>query len=150
MKFVWDAFYNEEISRKTKKKCTFAAQLTTMLYEIVISNTIELLRLSALDIFAIQADGNYSKVILTDGTNQLISMQLGQVEELLKEQLGDGSMLFVRIGRPVIINLEYLYMINLTKQEMILRSGDGRQVAFNASRKALQQLKQFVEEKTAK
>lgn len=135
---------------KPKKKCTFAAQLTTMLYEIVISNTIELLRLSALDIFAIQADGNYSKVILTDGTNQLISMQLGQVEELLKEQLGDGSMLFVRIGRPVIINLEYLYMINLTKQEMILRSGDGRQVAFNASRKALQQLKQFVEEKTAK
>lgn len=121
-----------------------------MLYEIVISNTIELLRLSALDIFAIQADGNYSKVILTDGTNQLISMQLGQVEELLKEQLGDGSMLFVRIGRPVIINLEYLYMINLTKQEMILRSGDGRPVAFNASRKALQQLKQFVEEKTAK
>jgi len=121
-----------------------------MLHEIIISNTTELLRISALDILAIQADHNYSTAILSDGSEQLISMQLGQVEELLKKQLGGKALLFVRVGRSVIINLDYIFAINLTKGQMTLRAESGKRVSFNASREALHSLKNLIENQANK
>ncbi len=118
-----------------------------MLHEIIISNSVELIRVSALDVLAIKASGNYSIVVLTDGSEQLITLQLGQVEQLVREQLGGTASVFVRVGRSVIINMEYLFSIHLTKKLMTLRSESGTRVAFEVSRDALEKLKMYAETK---
>lgn len=116
-----------------------------MKLEIIISNATDLLRVSALDIICIKAEGNYSTIIISDGEERLVLFQLGQLEQMINEQLGAEASLFIRIGRGVIMNREYLYAINLPKQHMILRAPSGYKVTLTASKESLRQLKMFVD-----
>lgn len=59
-----------------------------MKLEIIISNATDLLRVSALDIICIKAEGNYSTIIISDGEERLVLFQLGQLEQMINEQLG--------------------------------------------------------------
>ena len=64
---------------------------------------------------------------------------------MINEQLGAEASMFIRIGRGVIINREYLYAINLPKQHMILRAPSGYKVDLTASKESLRQLKMLVD-----
>lgn len=86
-----------------------------MTHKLIISNNTDLLRVSALDVMAMKADGNYSIIILNDGDERIVAFQLGQMEALINEQLGVNATMFIRIGRGVIINQEYLFAINMPK-----------------------------------
>ena len=116
-----------------------------MKYEIIISNTTDLMRISALDIMGIKADGNYSSVILNDGESKIVLFQLGQLENMINRQLGSDASMFIRIGRGLIINREYLYSINLSKQSLSVRTTNGCKCTFNASKESLKQLKSYIE-----
>ena len=113
--------------------------------EVIISNTTDLLRVSAFDIMCIKAEGNYSTIILNDGDEHLVPFQLGQLEHLLDNQLGTEASIFIRVGRGVIVNREFLCAINLPKQLLTLRSRNGHKVAMNASKESLRQLKELIE-----
>lgn len=130
-----------------EKNVILQPQFQKMLHEIIISNTTDLVRISSLDILAIKASGNYSVVVLTDGSEQLLTLQLGQVEQIIREQLGGTSTVFIRVGRPVIINLEYLFAISLTKRVLTLKADSGTRVSFDASKEALKALKNYIENK---
>lgn len=116
-----------------------------MKLEIIISNATDSLRVSAIDIICIKAEGNYSTIIISDGEERLVLFQLGQLEQMINEQLGAEASMFIRIGRGVIINREYLYAINLPKQHMILRAPSGYKVDLTASKESLRQLKMLVD-----
>lgn len=116
-----------------------------MQLEIIISNATELLRISAFDIMCIKADGNYSIINMTDGDERIVLFQLGQLEQMLNEQLGADASLFIRIGRGVIMNREYLYTINLPKQHLTLRASSGYKVTLSASKESLRQLKMLID-----
>ena len=116
-----------------------------MKLEIIISNATDSLRVSALDIICIKAEGNYSTIIISDGEERLVLFQLGQLEQMINEQLGAEASMFIRIGRGVIINREYLYAINLPKQHMILRAPSGYKVDLTASKESLRQVKMLVD-----
>lgn len=116
-----------------------------MQYEIIISNKTDLLRLSALDIMGVKADGNYSVIILNDGEERLVLFQLGQLEQIFNTQLGDDASIFIRIGRGIIMNREYLYAINLPRQQLTLRAPSGHKVTLSASKEALRQLKDYID-----
>ncbi len=118
-----------------------------MTNEIIISNATDLIRLSANDILAIKASGNYSVLVLSDGLERLITYQLGQVEQMLSRQLGSAASTFIRIGRGVIINQEYLFIINLPKQQLVVRSSCNVQKEFSTSKEALRELKQYIEKR---
>lgn len=126
------------------------SQISDMLNEIIISSPTELVRVSAFDVLAIKADNNYSWLVLTDGTEQMISLQLGQLEDVIRRQLGDTGGIFIRVGRSVMINKDYLFSINLTKREMVVRSESGVRRAYEASREALQSLKKYIEDEFSK
>lgn len=115
-----------------------------MQYEIILNNTTDLLRFSALDVMAIDADRNYCTIIMNDGEEKLVLFQLGQLEDIINHQLGEDAEMFIRVGRGLIVNREYLYAINLPKQELTQRSTMGKKVCFNASKESLKQLKMYI------
>jgi DNA-binding LytR/AlgR family response regulator len=118
-----------------------------MTQELIISNNTDLLRVSAIDVMAIKADGNYSIIILSDGDEKLVAFQLGQMEVMINEQLGANASTFIRIGRGVIINQEYMFAINLPKQELIVRSSSGKKATLSSSKEALRELKKYFDQK---
>lgn len=121
-----------------------------MQYEIIISNATDLMRVSGMDIMGIQADGNYSTIIMNDGDSRIVLFQLGQLEEMISDQLGSDASMFIRIGRGLIINREYLYTINLPKQTLTLRSTTGSKMSFNPSKESLKQLKMYIDSNVRK
>ena len=57
------------------------------------------------DIVYIEADGNYSQLYLAYGKKELVFERLGEIEQRLDHQ-------FLRAGRSLVINKEYLHKLN--------------------------------------
>ena len=95
-------------------------------------------------IICIEADGNYSNLHLSNGNEYLISFQLGQVESIIKEQLSYSNHSFVRVGKSLIINMDELICVNITKQTLEMNQLSGEKLLFNASREALKKLMNFL------
>ena len=95
-------------------------------------------------IICIEADGNYSNLHLSNGNEDLLSFQLGQVESIIKEQLSYTNHSFVRVGKSLIINMDELICVNITKQTLEMNQPSGEKLLFNASREALKKLMNFL------
>ena len=95
-------------------------------------------------IICIEADGNYSNLHLSNGNEYLLSFQLGQVESIIKEQLSYSNHSFVRVGKSLIINMDELICVNITKQTLEMNQPSGEKLLFNASREALKKLMNFL------
>ena len=95
-------------------------------------------------IICIEADGNYSNLHLSNGNEYLLSFQLGQVESIIKEQLSYSNHSFVRVGKSLIINIDELICVNITKQMLEINQPSGERLLFNASREALKKLMNFL------
>lgn len=91
-------------------------------------------------IICIEADGNYCNLHLSNGNDYLLSFQLGQVESIIKEQLSYSNHTFVRVGKSLIINMDELIGVNITRQTLELVQASGERLLFNASREALKKL----------
>ena len=95
-------------------------------------------------IICIEADGNYSNLHLSNGNEYLLSFQLGQVESIIKEQLSYSNHSFVRVGKSLIINMDELICVNITKQTLEMNQPSGEKMLFSASREALKKLMNFL------
>ena len=95
-------------------------------------------------IICIEADGNYSNLHLSNGNEYLLSFQLGQLESIIKEQLSYSNYSFVRVGKSLIINMDELICVNITKQTLEMNQPSGEKLLFNASREALKKLMNFL------
>lgn len=109
-----------------------------------ISTSTELVRVATDEIVYVRADGNYSDLVLTNGKSRKMTFQLHFFDEVF-QRLHDN--LFVRVGRSLIVNKRYIYVINLTEQTLTFSgqqiNGDIRPVS--VSREALKQLKELLE-----
>ena len=112
---------------------------------LVISTSVDLVRVASEEIVFISSDGNYSSFVFTSGESRVVTMQLGQVERLLAEQLTNSGTDFIRIGKSLIINRNYISYINLTKQQLVLSDGLSTSHSLTASKEALKQLKELIE-----
>lgn len=113
---------------------------------LVISNTVELVRLHTADIVSIEADGNYSVLHIVGDEKRTVIVQLGQLERMMGEQLAEEAVNFIRIGRGLIVNKNYIYYINLNLQHIVMRDGLGhRYPPMHASLESLKKLKELVE-----
>lgn len=108
-----------------------------------ISTSTELVRVQTDDIVFVHADGNYSEVLLYNGKKHTMTFQLHFFDETFQRLKNN---FFVRVGRSLIVNKNYIYLINLTEQRMILTGGklDG-EYEVKASKEALKQLKVQLE-----
>lgn len=85
------------------------------------------------DILYCEADGNYTNICLIDDKKQTTSTTLGCVLKQLPEDR------FFRIGRSVVINLDYLKSVN-RKDRICLLEVDGQSIELPLSNKRVQQL----------
>ena len=119
--------------------------LLSMSRFISISSSTEMLRIPSGVLMYITAEGNYSEIYLQDGTHRLVSFQLGQMVDLLEEQLGEDDSPFIRIGKSLIVNRDFIYRIDVSEQELIVSDWSGKYKSIKASRKALIMLKLILE-----
>ena len=112
---------------------------------IIISKGTELLRFPPERLVYISSEGNYSNIITLDNRKRLVAFQLGQLEDIIGEQLGDGGSNFLRLGRGLIINIEYVHFIDIAKQELILSDCTGCYHELSAYREVLIKLKAYIE-----
>ena len=109
-----------------------------------ISTSTELVRVATDEIVYVRADGNYSDLVLTNGKSRKMTFQLHFFDEVF-QQLQNN--MFARVGRSLIVNKRYIYVINLTEQTLAFSGqqikGDIKPV--NVSRDALKQLKELLE-----
>ena len=71
---------------------------------IVISKGTELLRIPSDRLVYISADGNYSYVVTQDNRSKMVSFQLGQLEDLIGDQLGKPHRV---VRQAIVFNLLY-------------------------------------------
>ena len=121
-----------------------------------ISTSTELVRVATDEIVYVRADGNYSDMVLTNGKSRKMTFQLHFFDEVF-QQLQNN--MFVRVGRSLIVNKRYIYVINLTEQQLILSGGDLKEpIVFygqpktdspqniTLAREGLKQLKELLED----
>ena len=114
--------------------------------QIIISSTNELVRVLPERIVYISSDGNYSTMVQHDKTEHLFTFNLSHFQKLIEKQLKDEASQFIRIGKSLIINRDYIYRINLTKQQLVMSDMALHQAfMLSASKHALKQLKQLLE-----
>lgn len=112
---------------------------------LVISTSVDLLRVVAGQILYISSDGNYCNIFQTGGEIRLVTYQLGQIERMIAEQLPELSKHFVRIGKSLIVNLHFVYYIHVSKQQLILVDSQQNRYTLSASKEALKALKELIE-----
>ncbi len=111
---------------------------------IIISKGTELLKIPVDALMYITSEGNYSTVVTLDGKKRLVSMQLGQIEDIIADQI-TGSEILVRVGRSLIINMDYVHFIDITKQQLIISNCTNFSAELTASREVLIKLKAYIE-----
>ena len=93
------------------------------------------------------SDGSYSIVSLIDRTTYTFSFNLHTFEIFLESQLGLESQKFIRVGKSLIVNSEYIFSIDIQKQEIVLSDQEMRiKLHQKASKEALKELKSIIEE----
>lgn len=112
---------------------------------LIISTSNELLRIAAHHIICIKAEGNYSHICQPRNVVKKVTFQLCQMETMINEQLPDIAYMFVRVGKGLIININYIYHIDLVTKKIILMDDDYYQYDDNVSRDALKSLKDQID-----
>ena len=112
---------------------------------LVISTSIDLVRIAPESIVYVASDGNYSTLVQVDKEKRLLTFQLGQIEKMIEAQLGSEGNQFIRIGKSLIINRSYIYYINVSKQKLILSNASTFNYIVTASKEALKHLKELLE-----
>ena len=132
---------------------TFYSYCIVMLKKcLILSTSSELVRVAPENIVYFEADGNYC-FLQTDNDayvnnrneRRLVSFQLGQIEAMIEEQLGVEGLRFIRIGRSLIINLDFVYYIHTQRQKLFLADGKRNLYEVEASRDQLKRLKEEFE-----
>ena len=113
--------------------------------KLIFSTSTETLSVNPDAVVYINADGNYSVITMADGGEYVLTMQLGQIERRIAEQPDVSADLFIRIGKSLIVNHEFITFVNPARQKLILSDGRTFRYETTASREALKALKEYIE-----
>lgn len=117
---------------------------------LVFTTTTELLRVPADAIVCFTADGNYSAITTADGGNFVLTQQLGQIEKHIAEKLDANDNRFIRIGKSLIVNRDFIVFIHPPRQKLTLSDCRTFRHEVSASKEALKALKELIEKEDSK
>lgn len=112
---------------------------------LIFATSTELIRVPADAVVYISADGNYSSIKMADGGEYVLTLQLGQMEKRISEMVEENDNRFVRIGKSLIVNHEFITFLNPARQKMVLSDCKTFRHELSASREALKALKEYIE-----
>ena len=105
----------------------------------------EVIRIPGDAVVFIAADGNYSSITMADGGKYVLTLQLGQIERRISGMVTDGDNSFIRIGKSLIVNRDFITFINPTRKKLILSDCRTFRHEVSASTEALKALKDYIE-----
>lgn len=117
---------------------------------LIIKTRDEFLRIKINDILYLEADRNYTKLLLTEGIQFTFAINIGKMEEMFENQVVESKKMLVRVGKSVIINKNYILQINLPKQKLLLLPPGGKPRELVVSKEPLKALKDMLETEAAK
>lgn len=95
-----------------------------------------------------EADSNYCYVNFINGAKATLLTSLANIENLLSSKFQGGDPMFIRIGKRYIVNLNFIFQINIPKQRLILTDFDSPNIMeLTISKEALKNLKQLYSNK---
>lgn len=118
--------------------------MTTDKVYIFFNSRDELQRIEVSKIVYFEADGNYTDIVMVNKLRASICMNLGEMERAIAVQIGDDAKMFMRIGKRFIINMRYVYSINVLKQQLVLSDYDHFAFQVSISKDALKKMKELM------
>lgn len=112
---------------------------------LIFTTSAEIVRVPPESVVFITADGNYSAITMTDGENFVLTLQLGHIERRIAEMLDKEDHRFIRIGKSLIVNRDFIAFIHPVRQKMILSDCRSFRHEVSASKDALKALKELLE-----
>ena len=104
----------------------------------------EVLRIDIAQIVYFQADGNYTQIVLADGSKASVCMNLSGMQSVLEEHRKGKVNFFARIGKSYIINLNYVYQISVLRKRLVLSDQSTFSFTIGMSKEALKKLKALI------
>lgn len=117
---------------------------------LLFATSTEIVRVPADAVVYVSADGNYSTIILANGERFTLTLQLGHIERRIAEMLDKDDHRFIRIGKSLIVNNDYIAFINPMRQKMILSDCRTFRHEVSASKEALKTLKELLEKEVSR
>ncbi len=112
---------------------------------LVFTTATEIVRIPSETVVYVSADGNYSVITMADGESFVLTMQLGHVERRIAELLDSDDNRFIRIGKSLIVNSDFIAFINPQRQKMVLSDCHTFRRELTASKEALRALKELLD-----
>lgn len=103
-----------------------------------------LVRLDIRKIVYFESDGNYTFMVTANKQRVCITMNLAHTEQALASQLGEHAKRFMRIGKRFIVNMNYIYQIDIQKQTLMLSDCERFLFQMTVSKEALKTVKELV------
>lgn len=111
----------------------------------------ELLRFDTSSIVYFEAMGNFTKIILANGFEGQVCMNLAKMQERLTLRLEEKAKRFVRVGKSHIINVNYLLQVIPLRQKLILSDQKSFSYELSISKEALRAFMNIIiESKSSK
>ena len=104
----------------------------------------KLIRLDTQKIVFFEGDGNYTYIGTANKQKVCITLNLSHTEEALAAQLGDSAKQFMRIGKRFIVNMNYIYQVDIQKQALMLSDCEHFLFQLPVSKEALKAVKDLV------
>jgi DNA-binding LytR/AlgR family response regulator len=125
--------------------------MTGNAHYVLFSNRDTLIRIRTDQILVIAAEGNYTHLQTVSGQKFTFSFSLKKMEAFIEAQFGAAACCFLRVGKSIIINKEYVYQIDIVKNTLKLLEPLSRKVySLRVSKEALRILKANIEKELIK
>ncbi len=90
-----------------------------------------------------EADSNYTKFVLNNKLKGQVLMTLSRMQETLTNNLKEQASIFARIGKRFIVNINYVFHIDVSHQKLTLSDGETFAFQLPISKEALKKLKEL-------
>ena len=104
----------------------------------------KLIRLDIQKIVYFEGDVNDTYIVTANKQKVCVTMNLAHTEEALAAQLGDNAKQFMRIGKRFIVNMNYIYQVDIQKQTLMLSDCEHFLFQMPVSKEALKTVKELV------
>lgn len=104
----------------------------------------KLIRLDVQKIAFFEGDGNYTYMVTANKQRVCITMNLAHTEDALAVQMGEKAKEFMRIGKRFIVNMNYIFQVDIQKQILMLSDCEHFIFQLPVSKDALKAVKEIV------
>ena len=104
----------------------------------------KLIRLDIQKIIYFEGDGNYTYIVTANKQKVCLTINLAHTEDALASQLGDNAKQFMRKGKRFIVNMNYIYQVDIQKQTLMLSDCERFLFQMPVSKEALKTVKELV------